>query len=90
MEWVLPIETKLGERLERRIDSRWEVNGRSLGQNQYVNFKIGGKSKTQVLEDTWKCHLTKGHKNGYQYQKVERKSIFARLKEAGKWWEGER
>ena len=42
MEWVLPIETKLGERLERRIDSRWEVNGRSLGQNQYVNFKIGG------------------------------------------------
>ena len=39
MEWVLPIETKLGERLERRIDSRWEVNGRSLGQNQYVNCK---------------------------------------------------
>ena len=46
MEWVLPIETKLGERLRdgSTLGSLVKVYGRSLlGQNQYVNFKIGGK-----------------------------------------------
>ena len=46
MEWVLPIETKLGERLRdgsTLLCSLVKVYGRSLGQNQYVNFKIGGK-----------------------------------------------
>ena len=61
-------------------------------------LKSGQKLKSLVFEDTWKCDSAKvfSPKNNLKgwlpptkYRKVERKSIFVRLKEAGKWWEGQ-
>ena len=56
-------------------------------------LRSGEKLKTLVFEDTWKCDSAKvfGQKKSKRLatNKVERKSIFVRLKEAGKWWEGQ-
>ena len=83
------IRWEAGETDRRSLVSLWQKSPRPKSICEL--FKIGGKIEDSGFGRYLEIWLDKKFLKGWlsiNCGKVERKSIFARLKEARKWWEG--